>query len=166
MQRLHRFFLMLYHNLLVLLHIDILSNHSIRTQPQRQTYDETDAHLPHNLVFSFQAILITAEYLDVVVKETQKAQPYSGDNHQDDIDVPDTAKQERRHQNTNDDDDATHGRHTFLLYPKGIYTRITLCLKDFPTLHPLDEPFTKPGGDEQCQNQCQQGTKRYIGPHM
>ena len=140
---------MLYDNLLILLlHLDILAHDGIGTQPKRQSDNEADADLTNNLIFSFQALFVALEDLDIVIHESEEAQPEGGDNHQDDIDVTDTAEQDNRHEDADDDDDATHRRHTLLLHAKGVDTRVALCLENLPPLHPFDKSLTKPGRDQ------------------
>ena len=70
LQRLHRLRLMLHYNLLILLvFADILTDNSIRAEPQRQADDKTYRHLAHDLVLTLQAVLVFAEHLDIVVEE-------------------------------------------------------------------------------------------------
>ena len=121
LQRLHSLTLMLDHNLMIrLLNIYVLTNHGIGTQPERQSHDEPDTHLSHNLIFTFQAIFVAAEYLDVIIKESQESQPQRSDNHQDKIDITHTSQKNDRHKNSNNDDNASHGGYTFFLHTKRI----------------------------------------------
>ena len=145
---------MFHHNFLIGLHLtNGLTHHGIRTEPERQTHNEADRHLTHNLIHALQAFLVTFENLDIVIQETQEAQPDGGDNHEQQIDVTHTTQQNHRHQDRDDDDDTTHRRHAFLRHAKGVDGRIALCLKDLTTLHELDEVLAKPSGNDQRQNQ-------------
>ena len=70
-QRLHRLLLVLHHYLLILLlNVYVLTHHGVRAQPERQTYDKADTHLSHNLPFTFQAVFVATEYLNIVIEES------------------------------------------------------------------------------------------------
>ena len=179
LQTLHRLLLMLHHcsrrlciNRLFLRYlcylwlIQRLAHNGIGTQPQRQTYDETDTHLSHNLPFTFQTVFVTTEDLDIVIEESQESQPNGSNDHQDDVNVSDTAEQQHRHEDADDDDDAAHRGNTLLLNAEGVDARIALRLEDLPALHPLDEPLTEPRGNQQRQYQRQQRTEGDIAPHV
>ena len=145
LQRLHRLFLVFDHNLLILLwHVDILSDHHVGTQPERQTHDKADTHLTYNLVFTLQSVFVAAEYLDIIIEESKESQPDRSGNHEDNVGVAHTTEQDDRNQDADDDDDTTHRRHTFLLYSEGIDLRIAFCLEILLTLHPTDKLLTKP----------------------
>ena len=129
LQRLDGFRLVLDDHLLVLLSLrNILTHYCVRTQPECQTYDEANRHLTYNLIDALQTFLVLTEYLDIVIHEPQEPQPYRCDNHEQQIDVSHSSQQDYRHQNAHNDDDATHGGDTLLLFSKGVDARITRCL--------------------------------------
>ena len=136
-------------NLLVLLrNVDILADHGIRTQPQRQSDDKTYRQLTDNLVAAFQSFFVLAEYLDIVVHKAQESQPYRGDNHQQQIDVAHTSQQDNGYQDGDNDDDTAHGRNALLLNAKRVDAWIACGLSNVTALHPLDEVFTKPSRNQ------------------
>ena len=97
-----------------------------------------------DLPFTFQTILVATEYLDVVIQESEESQPYGRDDHENQVDIPDTPEQEHGYQYADNDDDATHGGNTLLLHAKGIDARVAFSLKDLSPFHPFDELFTEP----------------------
>ena len=144
-QRLHGLRLVLYHQFLVLLlYGDVLAHYGIGTEPQGQTDDKANGHLAHNLIPALQTFLVAAEYLDVVVHETEEAQPHGGHQHQDDVDVADTGKQQYGYEDGDDDDDAAHSGYALLLDAEGVDSRVALRLVNLLTAHVLDEILTKP----------------------
>ena len=58
-----------------------------------------------------------------------KAAPDGGHNHEQQVDVAQTAKQDDGQQDGDDDDDTTHRGHTNLLHAERVYA---------PTKHPTD----------------------------
>ena len=64
-----------------LLHAQILVYFGVRTQPQHQSHDESDAYLSHDLELARQSLLVVAENLDVVVESAEESQPYRRDDH-------------------------------------------------------------------------------------
>ena len=81
------------HFLVLLLNINILTNYYIWTQPKCQSYDKTNTYLAYNLVFTLQAILVTFENLDIVIKESKESKPDGGNDHQDKICITDTSEE-------------------------------------------------------------------------
>ena len=158
---------MLYHYLLILLlYVDILTHHDIWTEPECQSDNEAYTDLTDYLIFPFQSLLVALENLDIVIKESEESEPESGDDHQNQVDVTDTSEEKHRDEDAHNDDDTTHRGHSFLLHTERVDLRVALRLEYLPALHPLDKLLAKPGRDEQRQDQCQQGAKRDIGPHV
>ena len=84
---------MLYHRFLSLsIDGEVLVHLYIRRRPEYQSHDQADANLSYNLIFALQSLLVALEYLDEVVHSTEKAEPYGGDDHQDQIDVAQTSE--------------------------------------------------------------------------
>ena len=136
---------MLHHEFLSLAFVDeVLVHLHIGRCPQHKTHDESDAHLSHNLVTTFQSFLVVAEYLYEVVHATQEAEPQRGDNHQDEVDVAQTTEQQHWHEDRDDDYHTTHRRHTNLLYAKRIDACIACCLRNLLALQILDKLLAKP----------------------
>ena len=123
---------------------EVLVHLHIGRHPQRETHDETNAHLTDNLVTAFQTFFVATENLDVVVHTAEKAEPHGGHNHEQQVDVTQTAKQDDGQQDGDDDDDTTHRGHTNLLHAERVYARVALCLGDLLLLKKLDELFAQP----------------------
>ncbi len=119
-----------------------------------------------NLIFPFQTVFVLAENLDIVIHESQESQPYGGDNHQQQVDITHTTQEQDGNEDRHNDDDTSHRGNPFLLHAKGVDAYVTCRLGDISTFHPLDEPLSKPCGDDQGENQCQQGTERNVRPDM
>ena len=86
----------------------VLVHLHIRRSPQHESHDESDAHLTDNLVAALKSFLVVAEYLDEVVHASKESQPYSGDDHQEQINVAQTSEQQHRNEYRDNDYDATH----------------------------------------------------------
>ena len=112
----------------------ILIHLYIGRHPQHKSHDKPDTYLPDNLVFAFQSLFVTAENLDIIIHSTEKSQPYGSNNHQDEIDVSQSAKEQNRHKNGENDNDSTHRRNANLLDTKGVYRGVALCFCDLFTL--------------------------------
>ena len=123
---------------------EVLVHLHVGRSPEHQAHDESDTHLSHNLVFTLQALLVALENLDEVVHTAQEAEPYGGDDHQDEIDVAQTSQQNHRNEDGKDDDDTTHRRHAYLLHSKRVDAGIALGLSDLLAFEILDEFLAKP----------------------
>ena len=79
----------MYHRFLTLSYGgEVLIDLRVRTQPEGKTHDESDTHLSYNLVLPLQSVLVLTENLDIVIEESQESQPNSGNDHQDEVDIP------------------------------------------------------------------------------
>src|SRR3712207_169676 len=150
LQRFHGFRFMGHYRFLSLaLGLNVEVDFGVGAGPKRQSHDETDGYLTHNLVLSLQSILVFLEYFDVIVQETEEAQPYGCGNHEQQVDVAHTAQEDYRYQNGYDKDDTTHSRHAFLLRSERVDRGVALCLRNVSPLHEFDETFTKPCGNDE-----------------
>ena len=150
------FTLVLHHHLLALaLHCHILAHHSVRTEKEHQPDNQSDGHLTHYLVFTFQSLLVASEYLYIVVEKTEEAEPYRSHYHENKIDITHTPQQQHRHEYRNHNDNASHSGHTLLLHAKGVDACVALHLGDVATLHVLDKLLAKPCRDNQRQDERQ-----------
>ena len=144
---------------------DVLVEHGVGTQPERQADDEADGHLSDNLPLAFQAVFVLAENLDVIVEKAQKTEPDRGDNHQNQVDVPHAAQQQHGHENRHGNDDAAHRRYADFLLAEGVDAAVAGGFADVATLHILDEPLAEPCRNQQRDNQREQGAERNVAPH-
>ena len=158
----------LHHHLLSVLALNgkVLVDLGIGRGPQHQTHNESDAHLAHNLVFALQAFLVALEDLDEVVHAAEQPQPHGGDDHQDEIDIAQTAQQQHGNQDGHDDDDTAHRWHANLLHAERIDLGVALGLGDLLALEVLDEVLTKPCRYGQTQDERQQCTEGDVAPHV
>src|SRR5262249_22486155 len=66
---------------------DFLPDHDIAVEIQRESHDEADSHLTHNLESARKALLVLLKDLDVVVEKPDHPQADGGDGEEDDVDV-------------------------------------------------------------------------------
>ena len=151
--------------LVIVLYLYILPDDGIGAQKERQPHDKSQTQLPDKLYLGIEPVLAFLEIFDIVVGKAQNAQPDGCDNHQDEIDVAQAAKQQYGHKHGNDDDDATHGRHAEFVHAVRINLRITLRLGDVAALHEPDEVTAEPCRYGKGENQGQQGAERDVVPH-
>ena len=100
-----------------------------------------------------------AENLDIVIESAQETEPHRSDDHQYEIYVPHPAQQDYRQQDSHDDYDAAHRRHTDLVHSERINLCIALCLGYLLALEILYESLAEPCRDDERQDQRQQGTE-------
>ena len=155
------------HDLLTVLALNrqVLIHLHVGRSPKHETDDETDRDLTHDLVLALQAFLVTAEDLDKVVQASEEAEPHRGDDHQDEIDVPQSAEQQHRDEDGDDDDDTTHRRHPDLLDTERVDLSVALRLRDLLALQELDELLAEPSRDNERQNEGQQRPEGDVAPH-
>ena len=69
--------------------LDMTCHHLIHThrraETQRQTHNQTQAHLPCNLYPSVQTVFVLFERLDIVVRKAQSPHQKGSDEHQNHI---------------------------------------------------------------------------------
>ena len=141
---------MLYHRLLSLaLDGEVLVHLHVWRSPEYQTNDEADTNLSYDFIFALQSLFVALENLDEVIHSTEETEPYGGDEHQDQIDVAQSAEQQYRYENGQDDDDTTHGRNADLLYAERVDAGIALGLGNLLALEVLDELLAKPCRDDE-----------------
>ena len=140
---------------ILLLYCKIFIYLGIRAEPKDKSDNKSNAYLPDNFKLSWQSFLVMAEYLDIIVKTAEKAEPHRGDYHKYEIDIPHTSEQDYRQQYRHYDDYSTHRRHANLVYPKRVYLSISLCLCYLLTFQEFYEFLTEPCRNHQGQNQCQ-----------
>ena len=110
--------------LIILGLVNTLTYYDVRTQPERQSDDETDTNLSYDLVFAFQTFFIAFEDLDIIIKESKESEPDSGDNHQYEIGIAYTSEQQYRYQYTNYNESITLT--TTPIYYLDVNSRITV----------------------------------------
>ena len=139
-----------YHRLLSLAFDgEVLVHLHVWRSPEHQTYDEADTNLSYDFVFALQSLFVALENLDEVIHTTEETKPYGGDDHQNQIDVAQSAEQQYRYEDGQDDDDATHGWDTDLLYAEWVDAGIALGLGNLLALEVLDELLAKPCRDDE-----------------
>ena len=79
--------------LVIVLYLYILPDDGIGAQKERQPHDKSQTQLPDKLYLGIEPVLAFLEIFDIVVGKAQNAQPDGCDNHQDEIDVAQAAKQ-------------------------------------------------------------------------
>ena len=79
------------HLLTLTLEHDVLVGLHVGRGPEHESDNQSDAYLTDNLVLAFQTFLVAVEDLDVVVHAAEEAQPHRSDEHQNQIDVAQTA---------------------------------------------------------------------------
>ena len=166
LQRFHGFRFMRDHRFDTLfLGRDVLMDDGIRAEPERQTDNQSDRHLSHNLIFALQSFFVATENLDVVVEEAQESKPHGSADHEQQIDVAHTAQQQHGYQNTHSDDDTTHRGHTNFLLSEGVNASVAGGLGNLAAFHVFDEAFAEPSRDEQREDEREQRTERDVHPH-
>ena len=128
---------------------EVLVHLHVWRSPEHQTYDEADTNLSYDFVFALQSLFVALENLDEVIHSTEETKPYGSDDHQDQIDVAQSAEQQYRYEDGQDDDDATHGWDTDLLYAEWVDAGIALGLGNLLALEVLDELLAKPCRDDE-----------------
>ena len=119
----------------------VLVHLHIRRSPQHQSHDKSDTHLAHYLVAALEPLFVATEDFDKIVHSPEKAEPHGGYNHQYEIDIAQSAKQQDGYEDRHDDD----GGHAYLLDTKGVYRGISLSLGNLFFLQVLNEFLAKPG---------------------
>ena len=146
--------------------LDVLMHYNIRAEPEHESHDESNTHLSHNLVLSFQSFLVLAENLDIIIAESQKSKPYCCNHHQYQVYVASAPQEQHRQQYCDDNHNTSHRWCAHLLLSEWVDTGIALCLTYLALAHVLDEFLSKPCREHQRQNQCEQRTERDVLPHV
>ena len=81
--------LVLYHHLMTcaIFHLYVFAHHNVGAQIHGETHHESQSHLSHNLEFAFQAILVVSRQFQIVVGETEAAEPDGGEEHEEHIHI-------------------------------------------------------------------------------
>lgn len=84
--------------------VELLFDDHLRAEPHDQAHDNAQAHLSDNLETTVEPLFVLAEYLDIVVQETDQPEPHGRNDHQQDVDVGQVAEQQDRDQDRREDD--------------------------------------------------------------
>ena len=166
------------------------AHHSIGSKPKGETDPESEQRLPEQFDDGAHTILVllaigrrgTAEFanfleekwhavilfamtLEVIIEEAEHTEPKSGEQHQEHVDVAQTPHQQAGNDGGYDDDDAAHGGDTDLFDSIRVDFTIALRFGSVLATHIADKPFAERHGDDQCQDECRDGTCRHITPH-
>ena len=68
-------------------HLGIFDDNDVWAQDHCACDNYCYAYLPDNFVLSFKSVFVLVFYLAVVVEKGNDAEPYSGDKHQQHIDI-------------------------------------------------------------------------------
>ena len=132
------------------------------TITQGQSHQQTNQHLTGNLHPAVQTVLVVTESFDIVVRKTQSTQYQGGGNHEQHIDIAQTAHQQTGHQDGSQHHHAAHRRHTFFGHVKRIDLLVTLLLKKLVTLHKSNKIPADKNTDQHCQYRCQYSAERNV----
>ena len=167
LERLAGFSAVLHHYLAALfLDGEILVHLHVRRHPQHQSDNQSDAHLPHNLVPSLQSFLVAAEYLDIVVKSAEQSEPHRCHYHENEINVAQPAEQQHRHENGYYYYHSSHRRHAYLLHSERVHISRALRLGNLFRAQIFYESLAEPCRNDKRQHQCQKRPERYVSPEM
>ena len=144
----------------------VLVHHHVGAEPQHQSHDEANAHLSHNLILAFQAFLVLAVDLDVVVAKSQESQPHGGDDHENDVDVAHASQQQHRQEDGGDNHKAAHRWCSHLFLSKWVDAGIALSLANLALAHVVDELLTQPCREHEREDEREQRTERDVLPHV
>ena len=86
----------------------ILLDHHRRGGEEDERHQHAETHLGDELVPPGETLLILLEDFDVVVRKAEPAEPERGNDHQDDVDIVEPAEEQRRDQDSREDDQPAH----------------------------------------------------------
>ena len=86
----------------------LLSDYYVTAVPYGKAYYQAEKNLKHQLCPLAYSALVVLEYLDIVVGESETSAPDGGEDKQLYIDIGKVAEQQRRDQDGQDDDHASH----------------------------------------------------------
>ena len=142
--------------------LNVFADHGIGTEVEGESDDEPHDHLPQNLVATGKSFLVFLEDLDVVVEKTDGTEPQGGANHEQGVDVAQTAEEEGGNEDGQDDDEATHRGNAHFVHSKGVDAGVASGLTDVAALHPFDEILAEPHGNDETENQCKERTEGNV----
>ena len=142
-------------------YLHILAHRYIRAKPHGEAHNQAEAHLSHNFEAAFHAVLVVTMNLQIVVKETERAEPYRGHEHQSHVDVAQIAHEQTRHKNRHDYYDATHGGGAFFRH-LALKAKIADYLAHLHQLQTVYYPAPEHCGYNQRQHESRAGTERDV----
>ena len=139
----------------------VLADYDVGGKEHRKAHDKSQAHLPYDLGFAAHAVLVVAGDFQIIVGETQGAEPYGGHQHQNHVDIAQFAYKQTGNYGGQDDDDAPHRRGAGLLHLP-LQAEVAHDFADLHLLQPVDDLAPEHQGDEQRQDKRRPGAEGYV----
>ncbi len=139
----------------------LLHDDDLLAEAHDRTDDDAQPHLADDLEAAFEALLVFAEYFDVVVGEAQQAEPHGGYDHELDIDVAQVAEEYDRHEHRAQDDHAAHRRGAAFFH-LALQAEVADLFADLVAAEPFDDLLAENGADEQREYDRTPGAERKV----
>ena len=125
----------------------------VRMPHHGRSKDQPHADLSDDLEPSCQPLFVLLEHLDVVVDETDGAEPHRAEDHQLGVDVGEVREQQRWQKNRAEDDEAAHGGGALLVH-LAFQAEVSNDFAHLLQLQTLDDALAKQNPHHQRRHQA------------
>ncbi len=144
-----------------LFYFHLFPHHNVGAHPYGDAHDEAQDNLAQELSFLAHALLVVAEYLDVVVGKAKGTAPEGAHQEKDYVDIGEIAEQEHAGEDGQDDNDAAHGGGALLLDLVG-QAQVPDGFANLLPLQESDDALTGNHGDEHSRYRCHHGAEAQV----
>ena len=139
----------------------LLDDDDVAAEAHDRADDDAESHLADYLESALEPLLVFAEYLDVVVGETEQAEPYGRHYHELDIDVAQVAEEYYRDEHGSEDYQSSHRGGSAFLH-LSFQTEVANLFAYLVPPEPFDYLFAEDGADEQRKDDCTYRAERKV----